>query len=191
MECKALLAGEILSAGLTEARLRQQSSRDVRTDPLTGVPARQALDRQIQAEHERAARHKHPFCVAVVDVDRFRKINDTSGSDTGDQVLRQLTGIVQQEVRRTDFLARCGGDEFVVLMPETNLTDAMDAAERMRSRAEADLQSCGQAVTISCGVAAWSGLSGEGPADLLRRAREALHKAKSAGRNTVQAQEAA
>ena len=186
---KARLVGEILSSSLTSALLYQKARRDSQTDSLTGAGTRRVLEEQLQAEHERAVRYRRPFCVAVVDVDRFKRINDESGHIAGDRMLKRLTGILRSTIRATDILGRYGGDEFVILMPETELQDAVDAVERARSTAESTLMASGQVVTISCGVAQWSG--DEGGADVLRRADRALYDAKNAGRNNVQVARAA
>jgi len=191
MKYKASLASEVLSASLTNAKLYQQAKRDSETDYLTGASTRRVLEEKLEAEHERAVRYKHPFCVVIVDVDGFKDINDTAGHIAGDKALRQLADILSQEMRQTDVLARYGGDEFVILMPETDLSDAVGAAERMRKKAESAVMQCGRSLTISCGVAGWSGAEDETGTDVLRRADAALHRAKRAGRNNVQTEKAA
>jgi len=188
---KAGLVSEVLNASLANAELYQQVKHDSETDYLTGAKTRRVLEEKLEAEHERALRYKHPFCVILVDVDGFKRINDSSGHICGDNALRQLGGVLAQQMRQTDILARYGGDEFVILMPETDLADAVRAAERMRKGTEAAVMDCGQNLTISCGVAAWSGDEGQSGTDVLRRADEALHRAKRSGRNNVQAVQAA
>lgn len=188
---KAALLQEVLSANLTNANLYRQARHDSRTDPLTGTNSRRVLEEELEAERNRAARYEHSFCVAIVDMDRFKRINDESGHAAGDQMLRELTEILRRQVRSADTLARYGGDEFVVLMPETELDDAVVAAERMRSQVENVLRLGGACVTISCGVAQWSGSAEESGGEVLRRADTALYEAKRAGRNRVQAARAA
>jgi diguanylate cyclase (GGDEF)-like protein len=191
MKYKAGLASEILSASLTNAALYQQAKRDSQTDHLTGAGTRRVLEVELEAEHERAVRYGHPFCVVIVDVDRFKNINDKSGHPAGDQVLRRLVEILGREKRATDVLARYGGDEFAILMPETSLQGAVDVAERMRKKVESSLAVQDQPVTISCGLAGWSSPQDEAPTDVLRRADAALYQAKQAGRNRVQTMKAA
>jgi len=191
MEYKAGLAREILNANLTNAKLYQQVKPDSETDYLTGARTRRALEEKLEAEHERAVRYNSSFCVVIVDVDRFKEVNDRSGHIAGDQALQQLTDILTRHMRRTDILARYGGDEFVILMPETELEGAVSAAERMREEAQHTLAPCEQTVTISCGVAGWSGGESESGTDVLRRADAALHRAKCSGRNNVQIEKAA
>jgi diguanylate cyclase (GGDEF)-like protein len=182
---KADLTGELLSASLTNARLYEQAKRDSEVDYLTGVGTRRTLEEKLDQERQRASRYEHPFSVVIVDADRFKTVNDESGHIAGDLMLRKLTEAILQEVRQTDYLARYGGDEFVVLMPETALADAAAVAERMRRRAETVLAPSGRALTISCGVAGWSGEESESGTDVLRRADAALREAKNSGRNNV------
>ncbi len=188
---KGALLREVLSANLTNARLYQQARHDSETDPLTGARTRRVLEEKLETEHDRAARYARPFCVAIVDVDRFKEINDRAGHVAGDQALRELTAILRTEIRATDLLARYGGDEFVILMPETGLASAIHAVERMRSRVEVALNTHGNPLTISCGVAEWSGSAQESGTDVLRRADAALYEAKRAGRNRVEVAQAA
>lgn len=183
---KGGLVRDVLSANLTNARLYQQARRDSQIDPLTGVNTRRVLEERLVDEHGRAQRYGHSFCVAMVDTDHFKDVNDTAGHVTGDQVLRELTGILVRELRATDVLARYGGDEFVVLMPETKLGDAVAVAERMRHKVQARLKADGGPLTISCGLAEWSGAPGESGTDVLRRADGALYAAKRAGRDRVE-----
>ena len=190
MKYKAGLVSEILGVSLTNAKLYQQTKRDSETDPLTGVNTRRVMERKLEAEHDRAVRYKHPFCVAIVDVDRLKEVNDGFGHTMGDQVLRQLADILRKEIRQTDILARYGGDEFVILMPETDINAAVSVVERVREKAESALATYGQTVTISCGVAEWSA-SEISSADVLRRADTALYKAKRTGRNNVAVEKAA
>ncbi len=188
---KAVLAGEIISTSLINAAQYQQARHDSLTDYLTGANSRRAFDEKLHREYERSVHCKHPLCVLIVDIDRFKNINDRSGHIAGDHILRELTNVIGKQMRKTDILARYGGDEFVVLMPKTILADAITAAERMRSNCESELTSKGHSVTISCGVAQWSGQVSESGIDVLRRADTALYKAKVAGRNNVQVGQAA
>ena len=191
MKYKARLISEILSASLTNAKLYQQTKQDSQTDSLTGANTRRVLKERLEAEHHRAVRYKHPFCIAIVDIDRFKEVNDASGHAVGDQVLRELTDILRHEIRKTDTLARYGGDEFIVLMPETDLDIAVNVIERVRKKAESGLATYGQNTTISCGVAGWSRADGESGTEVLRRADTALYKAKRLGRNNVAIEKAA
>ncbi len=104
---------------------------------------------------------------------------------TGDDALCELAAILNNEKRITDVLARYGGDEFAILLPETGFQGALTLAERMRKKVESSLKVSDQPLTISCGVAEWLGSKEQTPADLLRCADAALYQAKQAGRNKV------
>jgi diguanylate cyclase (GGDEF) domain len=159
------------------------------TDQLTGLHNRRYMQGQLEALMRRAAADGEPVSVLVIDIDHFKKINDSFGHDVGDEVLREFAVRLASNVRAVDLPVRHGGEEFVVVMPHTGLADAQRIAERLRlhvagspfrAMAGGDLLS----VTISIGVAASSG-----PADsvqaLLKRADEAVYEAKSRGRNRV------
>jgi len=191
VQYKGELVRDVLGANLANAALYQQARRRSQVDVLTGVATRRVLEEKLAAEGERAMRYGRGFCVAIADVDNFKSVNDNFGHHAGDQVLRQVAGIMREEVRTADSLARYGGDEFGWLMPETELADAVAAAERVRRRVASSCSMGGQPVTISCGVAAWTHLPGDTPACVLRRADAALYQAKRAGRNRVEVAEEA
>jgi diguanylate cyclase (GGDEF)-like protein len=192
LKYKGRLIGDVVSAHLTNANLYQQARRDSQVDPLTGANTRRVLEERLEAEYERAVRYGHGFCLALLDVDHFKHVNDRSGHVAGDRALLDVTGTLRTQMRATDLLARYGGDEFVVLMPETHLEDAHAAVERMRQQVESGSESDGHPhVTISCGLAEWSGLAEERGTDVLRRADAALYEAKRMGRNCVKVSQAA
>ena len=179
---KLALVADILTMNFANARLYKAAYRD----PLTGLRARRALEEAIEAEYSRGLRYDRTFCVAMLDVDDFKSINDTHGHATGDAVLKQLGETLGAGVRAHDVAARYGGDEMAVLMPETELDGALVVIERLRCRLER--KHCvpgGRPVTVSCGLAEWSGLLDETGAAVIRRADEALYEAKRAGRNCV------
>ncbi|MFO0899569.1 MAG: diguanylate cyclase [Pirellulales bacterium] len=172
-----------LTAQLAQAYqdLRQQADQlltftEVRTDPLTGVSNRRALEETLTSMFSLFERYETPFSLLILDVDKFKEINDTRGHQQGDQTLKSVAAAIDETVRETDVVARFGGDEFVVLMPQTHLDQAALLAERLRAavRTHAD-------VGISTGVAA--ALDGDSPRSLLARADEALFAAKAGGRN--------
>jgi diguanylate cyclase (GGDEF)-like protein len=191
LQYKAELLGEILSVSLTNAALYEKAKRDSHLDSLTGASTRRVLEERLQAEHARTLRYGQPCCLVILDVDHFKRVNDADGHLAGDQTLRALAGILASETRGTDLLARYGGDEFVILMPETTLAEAGIAAERIRRRVESELKAGGRALTVSCGVATWSGAPGETATEAFRRADAALYRAKAAGRNRVNVEPAA
>jgi diguanylate cyclase (GGDEF)-like protein/putative nucleotidyltransferase with HDIG domain len=134
MQYKAKLTREILVAHLTNATRYQQARLTSLTDALTGVGSRKLLEDKLHEEHDRAIRYKRPFSVAIIDLDHFKMINDSVGHAVGDEAIRKLAECVRQEKRDLDVLARYGGDEFVLLLPETNAEEAGALLERVRAR---------------------------------------------------------
>lgn len=147
-----------------------------RTDDLTGLHNRRAWSSELGRELSRAAREGDPLSVAVLDLDSFKLINDEHGHQAGDRFLKQLAGIWSDQLRSTDILARHGGDEFALAMPNTDPEHAEAMLERLREVIP-DGQTC------SAGICAWNGA--EGPEALLSRADAALYAAKEAGRNRI------
>jgi len=166
------------------------------TDALTGTFNRRYLDRRLDEEVLRASRYGFPLAVLLLDIDHFKKINDEHGHPAGDGILAALSQIVMNSVRKTDVVARYGGDEILVIATHTPLLDAAELGERLRQRVEGAVM--GQAnkagggvpvrVTISVGVAGYNDELSSGQA-LIQAADQALYQAKQAGRNrTVTAQ---
>jgi two-component system cell cycle response regulator len=152
----------------------------LREDALTGLLNRRAILSQLGGSVSGARRHGHPLSIAVVDLDNFKSINDTHGHATGDQVLIAAVRAMRTHLRAEDQLGRLGGEEFLVLLPDTHDGAASAAAQKLRE--EVAGSPAPVAVTCSVGVATWSG---ESPEMLLRRADEALYAAKDAGRDRV------
>ncbi len=174
------LAGQLSQA---YEEIRQQSHMlmnfsDVRTDALTGVQNRRALEQSLEAQFRLMLRYGTNFAVALFDIDHFKRINDEQGHLLGDEVLQRFAEILGQSARETDIVARYGGEEFVVLMPQTDLTNAAVFAERVRKAVEEKTP-----VTVSAGIA--SALKRDSREQLLARADSAMYEAKSAGRNTI------
>ncbi|MBS0309560.1 MAG: sensor domain-containing diguanylate cyclase [Proteobacteria bacterium] len=165
------------------------------TDPLTGVNNRRYLERRLQEETGRAARHGHALSCLYIDIDHFKRINDSIGHQAGDEVLREVAARIKAELRLSDALGRFGGEEFVVLLADTELDDAVHVAERIRaSVAEQPLRLASRQqereVSVSIGVAAFAYDGGDAGVEimasrLLARADQALYRAKSEGRNRV------
>jgi two-component system cell cycle response regulator len=159
------------------------------TDPLTGLHNRRYMFGQLDALAERAAKGGAPVAALLLDIDHFKKINDSFGHDVGDEVLREFAVRLASNVRAIDLPCRYGGEEFVAIMPGTLLEDAHRIAERIRryiSGSPFRVQGGAEllTVTISIGVAVMLG-EGDTPEALLKRADEALYEAKAAGRNRV------
>jgi diguanylate cyclase (GGDEF)-like protein len=158
----------------------------VETDPLTGVGNRRQFMKRLGAEFGRAERAQRPLGLLVVDIDRFKAVNDSYGHQVGDAVLVAVARILVTAGRKYDTIARIGGEEFAIILPEVDTTRAIAVAERMRKRVEEAAGTPALAsVTISIGVA-HGPLSDKDDAEaLMRRADENLYAAKAAGRNRV------
>lgn len=167
-----------------EAKLRQLAI----TDPLTNVFDRYHFYTLADNEFERARRYNHPLSVILLDIDHFKRVNDKYGHTIGDQVLKALAGRCQENMREIDIFARYGDKEFVILLPETDLTQARLVADRLR-KGIADLRMEFEggtgSVTISLGVASFIGKKAFSLDKLLRQADQALAIAKRSGRNRV------
>jgi diguanylate cyclase (GGDEF)-like protein len=150
-------------------------------DALTGLFNRRKFDEAISAEVLRADRNDRPISLVMGDIDHFKRLNDREGHLFGDRVLAAVGSILSSEVRETDVLARWGGEEFVLLMPETGIGEARTAAERLRAALAAVGERLGRGISMSFGVA--ERLSRESADDLLRRADNALRRAKREGRD--------
>ena len=182
---KAKLTREILTSHLTNASLYHQARLTSLTDALTGVGSRRLLEDKLETECARSKRYKHPFSVAILDLDNFKTINDVFGHATGDEALKKLAECMKIQKRIPDILARYGGDEFVILMPETEANDALTFIERIRAKVQQIEVEENVSMTISCGVAQSMPDFSESSSDMIRRADLALYEAKSAGRNCV------
>ncbi|TMA74386.1 MAG: diguanylate cyclase [Deltaproteobacteria bacterium] len=159
------------------------------TDGLTGLPNFRSFHARLEEEVSRAHRYGHPLACAMVDLDGLKEINDKLGHAAGNRAIVALADAVREELRDTDFAARYGGDEFVVLLPQTNETQGAQFAERLRRRLVEVSQDAGLPVRGSIGVAAVNAGeldSADAAEDLLRRADEALYRAKRSGRDRVE-----
>jgi two-component system cell cycle response regulator len=160
------------------------------TDPLTQLLNRRALTERITAEMERALRYDASLALLMVDLDHFKRVNDTHGHLIGDDVLRDMAALLRGLVRENDLVARYGGEEFVILLPETDDAGALAFAERVRTavRAQPFAARPGEeaiALTASIGVAAFPAARIETVEDLFARADAALYRAKADGRDRV------
>ncbi|MBN2244806.1 MAG: GGDEF domain-containing protein, partial [Candidatus Aminicenantes bacterium] len=161
-------------------------------DDLTGLYRRHVFERVLAREIERSRRFKHPLVVAMIDIDHFKKVNDSYGHAAGDILLKNIAFLISQNIRKIDCLARYGGEEFILLLPETNIKPGLGINEKLRKIVgessfylrEGD-PPC--RVTISIGLASWQGAGKEGTAEkLLSTADRALYQAKNSGRNRVE-----
>ncbi len=182
---KAKLTKEILTSHLTNANLYQHARLTSLTDALTGIGSRKLLEDRLQTETARAKRYKRPFSVSIIDLDNFKTINDVLGHATGDDALCKLAECMKSQKRTPDILARYGGDEFVILMPETKADDAVKLLERIRTEVQKIPVAENISMTISCGVAQRLPGSKDASSEIIRRADLALYEAKNVGRNCV------
>jgi two-component system cell cycle response regulator len=168
------------------ARLEQLAQ----TDPLTQILNRRALTERITAEMERALRYDSTMALLMIDLDHFKKVNDTYGHLVGDDVLRDVAQLLAETIRGSDIVARYGGEEFLVLLPETDDEGAEKFAERIREAVESHAFSNATdepllRLTASVGVAVFPAARIESVEDLFARADAALYRAKADGRNRV------
>lgn len=167
--------------------LLQEMYKSATLDPLTGLYNRRSFEDRLDEEFSVITRHKMESCLAVVDVDHFKSVNDTEGHDAGDLVLKQLAMMLKQGVRAGDIVGRWGGEEFVLYIRQTGIEGALVLLNRLRERVAAtdipledgrDLR-----VTFSSGVAPLAGINHW--RDAFKMADEALYKSKELGRNCV------
>ncbi len=177
-----------VAAGDPEGRQLADLALASRRDPLTGLPNRRAFDEDLAREVARAARTGEPLAVVMLDLDRFKAVNDGYGHAAGDAVLRALAARAQGAVRAGDVVARLGGEELGLLLPGADLARAAEVAERLRAALAAlpvDAAGHALAVTASLGCAVLA--PGEPPEALVARADARLYDAKRDGRNVVRA----
>ena len=161
------------------------------TDSLTSLHNRRAFDQEFASRFEQARRYARPLSLAIIDLDYFKSINDQFGHSAGDGVLRAIAQILDHGTRRSDFLARIGGEEFGVLLPETSLFEALHFAEKIRATiagATIRTDDFPHQVTVSIGVANVPHSSVTTPEQLFNAADQALYRAKARGRNRIESE---
>ncbi|MBX7167368.1 MAG: GGDEF domain-containing protein [Pirellulales bacterium] len=166
--------------------LRQQTNMlmalsEVRTDALTNVRNRRAIEESLEMMFGMRLRYQQPFSIVLFDVDLFKQINDQHGHLHGDQVLREVAQVIDDQARESDIVGRFGGEEFIAILPQTRIDEAIVLAERVRRAIEALRINGTTSVTISCGVA--EAQDNDDDHTLLSRADAALYHAKQCGRN--------
>ena len=174
-----------MMSALEEARLKAEDLS--RFDMLTGVLSRRAILEALDSEVERARRHGNGLACLMLDLDRFKTINDTHGHQFGDKALRRIARVISRLCRTNDYLGRYGGEEFLLILPETRIEGAAAFADRVRQAvADTVLHENGERLTLSIGVTEWHG-DDDSPDTLIAEADRALFDAKAAGRNQVEA----
>ena len=164
-------------------KLNKELQQMVHTDPLTGAKNRLAFIKRITEEIERAKRYEAPLSIIMFDIDHFKKINDTYGHNVGDNVLKGMVKIVEEHLRKSDNLYRTGGEEFIVILPNTDIEKAEIVAEKIREAiCKTKFEKVGR-VTISIGVTQVTEDDDEDT--VTSRVDEALYRAKNTGRNKV------
>jgi diguanylate cyclase (GGDEF)-like protein/PAS domain S-box-containing protein len=178
------LVSDITERKRTEELLKQAAL----TDPLTGLLNRRAFEEQLAAELSRSDHHPQSFCLILSDIGHFKEVNDTHGHDTGDDVLRHISSLLRRRLRRADTLARWGGEEFIMLLPDTDMEGGGTIAEELRRVVEASPAETPRGrigVTMSFGLVVRS--AAQTAEELMSAADEQLYAAKAAGRNRVKA----
>ncbi|HEX8151490.1 MAG TPA: sensor domain-containing diguanylate cyclase, partial [Thermoanaerobaculia bacterium] len=187
VNAKAPVAGdyEIAKVGVALNRMADELRARARTDELTALPNFRAFRERIDAEIERADRYPQRFGVLVLDLDRFKKYNDSFGHLAGNDALQRVSRAVRESVRTVDFPARYGGEEFAVILPQIDVAALVVVAERIRGAVEAlPAPPDGSQVTVSIGAAMYPS-DGTTAEALFQAADERLYEAKKAGRNRV------
>ena len=169
-------------------RLEQELDHLSRTDSLTGVMTRRAFDQRLAEEMKRAWRFDHPLALLMMDLDHFKRVNDTLGHYAGDAALRDFVSVCQRECRIYDLMGRLGGEEFALLLPDSGIAAAVVVAERLREAVAEHSVDPGAPeqkfhVTVSIGAAQLHAL--DSASKFIQRADQALYAAKAAGRNCV------
>jgi diguanylate cyclase (GGDEF)-like protein len=178
---------DIAAAAIQNAHSFERAKQMADVDGLTGVFNRRHLEKRIVGEIERLARYGHGMAILMVDIDHFKRINDEFGHMLGDEVLRQISQLMTQHLRKADIICRYGGEEFAILLPETVGESAVGVADKLRKKIEQfSFPGVARPVTISVGVADYPA-HGQNRDELVRAADEALYSAKQAGRNRVMA----
>lgn len=180
-----------LNAGIRILILQEQLVNFAKTDVLTGIGNRRKFFELATAEISRSRRYRYPLTIGLLDIDHFKKVNDTYGHDSGDAVLKTLASVFSCSLRGSDTICRVGGEEFAFLLPHTKLAQGVVAAERIRHNSESCTIQSNQhqiKVTVSIGLVHLSD-----PTDtidtLLKKADLLLYRAKSSGRNRVETDE--
>jgi len=174
----------VVSLMLPQLKELDREKATARQDDLTGISNRRHLFESVQAELNRSQRYKRPFVIAYLDLDNFKAVNDQFGHHTGDRLLRAIAGCVKGQLRRTDLVGRWGGDEFLLLLPETGPEAATVAVSKVRSAVLDEMQQHQWPVTLSAGVLTYVG----GPitaSELIRRADELMYSVKQKGKNSI------
>lgn len=184
----AVTTGEAIKLSISNLRLREKLREQATLDALTGLYNRRYLDETLERELHAALRRESPLCVAMLDLDHFKRFNDTHGHEAGDDVLRELGRVLRQNLRKSDISCRYGGEEFVLVFPDSPLADTWQRVENIRTLIKGLVFQFGDRpsgkITVSAGVAQ-ANPNGSTPSAVLCAADEAMYAAKQAGRDCV------
>ncbi len=181
---------EMLRLQLQEALLYHHSLDEIRrlerlaiTDPVTGLSNHRYFQEKIREELERASRHSRIFSLMMIDVDHFKKYNDNFGHPEGDKALALIAKLLKSAIRTTDSASRYGGEEFVIILPETDKPATLEVADRIQR--DLETLSIGGQITLSIGISGYPH-NGSTCEEVINAADQALYRAKAKGRNTIQ-----
>lgn len=184
----AVTVSESIKLSLSNLKLREKLRAEAIHDPLTGLFNRRYLEETLVRELHRARRRNSPLCLTMLDLDNFKRFNDSHGHDAGDVLLRELGQLMRAKLRKSDILCRYGGEEFVIVLPDSSLIDAEQRIDQIRAQLkEVQIPHGGEflpAPTLSAGIAQADEHNFD-PGELLRAADKALYSAKNAGRDRV------
>jgi diguanylate cyclase (GGDEF)-like protein/PAS domain S-box-containing protein len=185
----ALMVGESIKLSLSNLKLREKLREQATRDPLTGLFNRRHLEDSLSRELHRARRGNSPLCIAMLDLDHFKNFNDAFGHQAGDLLLRELGQVLREKLRKSDIACRYGGEEFVIVMPDSSIADTRQRVEEIRVLVKKLEIRYGEqllgTITISAGIAATREPGGMTLREFLNAADMALYAAKQAGRDRV------
>jgi len=179
--------GQQVGIALDNARLYQRMQDLANRDGLTGIYNRLYFHERLEKEFKNADKEEYPLSLAIFDIDHFKKINDTFGHMFGDKVLKEIAKLIQGTLRKSDVLARFGGEEFIILFPRTSITEAFEKVEDLRQKIMNMVikdEDVSVSVTVSFGLSCYPSCS-RSEDELLRMSDDALYEAKTSGRNCV------
>jgi diguanylate cyclase (GGDEF)-like protein len=184
----AVTLSDQIALALSNIRLRENLRQQTIRDPLTSLYNRRFLDESLNREMARCKRNGNAFAVLMIDVDHFKRFNDTYGHDAGDSTLRAISGALQRSTRESDIVCRFGGEEFVIVLPDANLEGATARAQRIVEFVRVlEITHDGKplpSITASIGLAMYP-QNGETVKALIQSADKALYEAKGAGRDRI------
>jgi diguanylate cyclase len=180
---------EHLALAVANLNLRESLRKQAIRDPLTGLFNRRYMEESLEREFRRASRRESPLAILMIDIDHFKRLNDSFGHEAGDAVLRELAKVFQAQLRAEDIASRYGGEEFVLILPESDMAAASECADRLQQAVHAmQIQHYGrtlEGISLSIGLTCFP-QQGKTVDSLMRTADAALYRAKENGRDRVE-----